>query len=121
MNGSTGNSHSLSCSTLAIYHSLVDIRLESIRIPCAFRGFSRLDEAIFSSNPPLVSARKRAQTRKLLHHNCYGVLYLGLRMERQWKAEARRNELTELFRELQLLRLKYEHVIDVCRKLSRTW
>lgn len=30
-------------------------------------------------------------------------------------------ELSELYRELQLLRLKYDQLIEICRKLSKPW
>ena len=31
------------------------------------------------------------------------------------------DELSELYRELQLLRLKYDQLVDVCRKLTKSW
>ena len=31
------------------------------------------------------------------------------------------HELSTLYRELQLLRLKYDQLIDICRKLTETW
>ena len=30
-------------------------------------------------------------------------------------------ELSELYKELQLLRLKYDQLVDICRKLSESW
>ena len=30
-------------------------------------------------------------------------------------------ELSELYREMQLLRLKYDQLVDVCRKLAKSW
>ena len=30
-------------------------------------------------------------------------------------------ELLELYKELQLLRLKYDQVADICRKLTKSW
>lgn len=31
------------------------------------------------------------------------------------------HELSELYREMQLLRLKYDQIVDVCRKLAKSW
>ena len=34
---------------------------------------------------------------------------------------ARLDELPQLYRELRLLRLKYEHLADVCKSLMKNW
>ena len=31
------------------------------------------------------------------------------------------DELLELYKEQRLLRLKYDHLVDVCRSLKQTW
>ena len=38
-----------------------------------------------------------------------------------WRCGGGHGELSELYRELQLLRLKYDQLVDVCRKLSKPW
>ena len=98
----------------------MEIRLESIRIPFAFLGLSRLEEAILSPPPqPRPVPRDRCVNWQKPANFClrsYGVHHLEYRT-----MEGLRTELPELYRELQLLRLKYEHLADVCRKLTKSW
>ena len=100
----------------------MDIRLESIRITCVLFALSPLDEAIFPIPArPGMQMLAKARTHAL-YVICYGLRQLEVRsMDEEGGTPGRVSELSELFRELQLLRLKYDQLVDVCLKLTESW